>query len=478
MGYKNSDRKIQYRLTKYLALIMTVVLAFSLIYQLITIQPVLLIIANFLLLVLSLIIYKLLVKLENLQAETFELEDKITHLQDDLAEKLSKARNVHRKILPNKIPEPETLTISTFYQPAEFMGGDYYNIFQIDHGSMSSILNQYLIYYFDVSGHGIDSTLLSIFINDTLENYFKLKHNPGEKVDPGEIMNYIDLQYQNEGFPDDYIVCLFLGLLDLNSYKLNYASAGMQFPLYLIDKDKGLEKIEIGGLPLSTGLGAVDSRPAGNFKLPENHTLLLSTDGLFEQRHNSKMYQSRAEEILQSNKSLPAPFIKDALVSDFHNFSGSKFGDDDVTFMLVERPEGKIKKWQLSKSRENSWDEIWDEIIDNIEDLFVSEDINSHEKPDPNPPVALIKLLERMSPKLKDHINAGEIDIKLNLLAEYITITLEENTGEVNLQNLLDKQRNSNLSQFRAGDSSNLTGDKIYYSYNEFYNKLYLLILR
>ena len=469
MPGKNFDSKNLPRLTKYFALLLSVVFAISLIYQLITIQPVWLIITNFLLLVLSIIQYKLLAKLGSLQTETSEQENKINQLQDDLAEKLGKARNVHRKILPNKIPEPETLSISTFYQPAEYMGGDYYNIFQIDHGTMNSLLNQYLIYYFDVSGHGIDSTLLSIFINNTLENYFKLKHNPGEKVKPEEIMHYIDLQYQNEGFPDDYIVCLFLGLLDMNNYKLSYSSAGMHIPLYLIDKKKGLKKIDIGGLPLSTGLGAIESRPKGEFILPENNTLLLSTDGLFEQSKNSEAYHNRAEQILRENKKLPAPFIKEALVSDFHDFTDDKPGDDDVTFMLVERPQGIIKEWQFNRAENR-----WNEIIADVEDLIFSQDIKNNESPTRD----LINLFELMSADIKEQLQAEEIKIKLNIHEDYITITLQENTGKVDLKNILDAQKNSDakLSKINTSDGFDLKGDKIYFSYNEFYNKLYFLI--
>ncbi|MGP3777925.1 PP2C family protein-serine/threonine phosphatase [Halanaerobium saccharolyticum] len=282
-----------------------------------------------------------------------EKELKIKELETNIKVKLEKARNIHQRMLPDSLAEPADYFISDYYQPAEYIGGDYYNIFKIDHGAMDPFFDQYLIYFFDVSGHGIDSTLLSIFVNDSIENYFKLRHSPGEKISTRELMNYIDQRYQKEDFPDDYLVCLFIAVLDRKKNTLSYSSGGFQYPIYKLDNQENLEEINIGGLPISTALGALkDSRQEKTVDFKKNTTLFLSTDGLLEQSSGSEIYFQQLQQVLKKYKFLPAPFLKDLIRSDFYNFTGDNQGSDDITFLVIDRPQGEVIN--LNLSRENA----------------------------------------------------------------------------------------------------------------------------
>jgi sigma-B regulation protein RsbU (phosphoserine phosphatase) len=277
-------------------------------------------------------------------------ELKIKELERNIKVKLEKARNIHQRMLPDRLAEPADYFISDYYQPAEYIGGDYYNIFKIDHGAMDPFFDQYLLYFFDVSGHGIDSTLLSIFVNDSIENYFKLRHSPGEKISTRELMNYIDQRYQKEDFPDDYLVCLFIAVLDRKKNTLSYSSGGFQYPIYKLANQESLEEINIGGLPISTALGALkDSRQEKTVDFKKNTTLFLSTDGLLEQSSGSEIYFQQLQQILKKYKFLPAPFLKDLIRSDFYNFTGDNQGSDDITFLVIDRPQGELINLHLSR---------------------------------------------------------------------------------------------------------------------------------
>jgi sigma-B regulation protein RsbU (phosphoserine phosphatase) len=279
-----------------------------------------------------------------------EKELKIKELERNIKVKLEKARNIHQRMLPDRLAEPADYFISDYYQPAEYIGGDYYNIFKIDHGAMDPFFDQYLLYFFDVSGHGIDSTLLSIFVNDSIENYFKLRHSPGEKISTRELMNYIDQRYQKEDFPDDYLVCLFIAVLDRKKNTLSYSSGGFQYPIYKLDNQENLEEINIGGLPISTALGALkDSRQEKTVDFKKNTTLFLSTDGLLEQSSGSEIYFQQLQRVLKKYKFLPAPFLKDLIRSDFYNFTGDNQGSDDITFLVIDRPQGELINLHLSR---------------------------------------------------------------------------------------------------------------------------------
>ena len=85
---------------------------------------------------------------ENSSQILSEHQNKIKELEANIKRKLKKARNVHQRMLPDKLAEPDGYFISDYYQPAEYIGGDYYNVFKIDHGSMDAFFDQYLVYFF------------------------------------------------------------------------------------------------------------------------------------------------------------------------------------------------------------------------------------------------------------------------------------------------------------------------------------------
>ena len=402
-------------------------------------------------------------KIISQKEEIDKLENEIEELEENLENKMTKARRVHKRLLPDKLPQPRDVFISAYYQPAEYTGGDYYNIFKIDHGAMDDLLNQYLIYFFDVSGHGIDSTLLSIFINDTIENYFKMRHNPGEKVSPQELMNYIDRQYQNEGFPDDYLVCLFLGLLDFNNYTLSYSAGGLHFPGFKINPYQEIEEISMGGFPVSTGLGMMkDVRPERKISFEENDTLLLSTDGLYEEGRDSEMYYDvRLNEVLNNFKHLPSPFFKQALKKDFFDFIGDNRAGDDVTFMVLSRPEGDIKQWDLDG--EDDIQQKISDITDHIDRNFpqIWEDLTLN--------------FEEYLPAEKENL---EIKVRAVKNESFVILEMEDKTGRIEKwEDIINKDANKDrFTDFEMAENiATMRKKVIYAAYDSSYHRLYFM---
>ncbi len=79
---------------------------------------------------------------------------------------ISKAQQVHKQILPQSLPSIETISFAAYYQPAEKMGGDFYDV--IHRG------NKLIFYLSDVSGHGMDGAMLSLFVKHTINSYIDL----------------------------------------------------------------------------------------------------------------------------------------------------------------------------------------------------------------------------------------------------------------------------------------------------------------
>lgn len=396
-------------------------------------------------------------------------EEQIERLEADIKSKLKKARNIHQRMLPDQLAEPKDYFISDYYQPAEYIGGDYYNVFKVDHGALDPFFEQYLVYFFDVSGHGIDSTLLSIFVNESIENYFKLRHNPGEKISTGELMNYIDQRYQQEGFPDDYLVCLFIAVLDRKKHTLKYSSGGFQYPIYKLDKKNKLEEINIGGLPISSALGVLpDSREENTLSFEKNNTLILSTDGLLEQSNGSETYFKQLQRLLTRYNFLPAPFLKDLICSDFYNFTGGDSGEDDITYLLLERPEGEILNFTLDK--ENSAAEEL-EIME-----FLNQNLWSEH--------SQLKVMKNI---IKDLLEKKKAEIKVKALnnQQLLMFSLEAEDNQDNwdllLNNYPDLVSIAKKKMMRKEKNSadfSFNRDEIYYSQSSSSKRFNLMLIK
>lgn len=393
----------------------------------------------------------------------------IEELKASIKGKLKNARKIHQRMLPDKLAEPNQYLISDYYQPAEYIGGDYYNIFKIDHESLDPFFEQYLIYFFDVSGHGIDSTLLSIFINESIENYFKLRHNPGEKLSTAELVSYIDQNYQKESFPDDYLVCLFMAVLDVKKETLSYSSGGFQFPIFKFDRKNNFEEINIGGLPISSALGALpESRPEKIMDFNKNSTLFLSTDGLFEQSDGEKPYFEQLKKLLVKNKQLPSPFLKDLICRDFYNFTGNRKAEDDITFLFIERAETEVFDFDFEKNNFSQNKTKLDEYLKQRRNLNNS-------------------LLNEIKSIINSFIDANnsKFDLKISDQEKSIIFSLKKEMDYRDLEQTLKnnpkffsiKEDNISFDHF-SRQNYKLYSERIYYSLNHSKNYLYLMLYK
>ncbi len=56
---------------------------------------------------------------------------KLLEANERIRENIEKARQLHSKFLPRAFPDIEGISFASYYQPAENIGGDYYNILHI-----------------------------------------------------------------------------------------------------------------------------------------------------------------------------------------------------------------------------------------------------------------------------------------------------------------------------------------------------------
>ena len=285
---------------------------------------------------------------QKIAENTRELE----HLYRQLNEEIDKARMVHERILPETLPEIQGLSFAAHYQPAKKVGGDFYNVIPAG--------RKIIFYLSDVTGHGLEGALLSVFVKECIDSYLTLKE---DERSPKAILEHLERQYRRENFPGDYFICIFLAVLDLDSLELTYTGAGFPGPLLVYQDSKQPMTLPSQVPPISSVIPSelYDFREH-TIRLYPGTTILMNTDGITEQQVNEEPYDSRLNTVFLASSHLPPEAIVHLINEDFRRFNnGSLQGDDDITFLVmqVDPREKKAVHLELPSTPE-ALDQLWE----------------------------------------------------------------------------------------------------------------------
>lgn len=187
--------------------------------------------------------------------------------QQAIASDLQLAHKVQRGLLPAAPPKIEGYRFFDFYEPANQVGGDYYDYVDLPGGRLAIILG-------DVSGKGVSAALLMAKLSGEVR--YCLVSEPT----PAAAMNCINDSFSRSGW-DDRFVTFVLAVLDASRHEVTIVNAGHMPPL-LRRHDGKVESIgsQEAGLPLGVDMQqeyqqTLCTLAAGDF-------MTMFTDGISE----------------------------------------------------------------------------------------------------------------------------------------------------------------------------------------------------
>lgn len=263
----------------------------------------------------------------------------IKELYAELDQEFEKGIKLHQQFLPKNLPETDALEIKAYFQPANRLGGDFYNV--IDTGK------EILIYLADVSGHGLDGSMLNIFLRELVNNYLSVSENLINGIDTVDLLNFIIKRYHAEGISIEYMTCLLIGVYNKEENSFAFSNAGLHIPPLYINQQGKLQKIENGGVPISTAIdiesyledGLLEYREA-KINLAAEEVILLTTDGIIEERNNENAQLQygleRLAQVLKENYKLSAADLIKEINQDFKSYAGEELTQDDITFLILK----------------------------------------------------------------------------------------------------------------------------------------------
>ncbi|MFB9277694.1 PP2C family protein-serine/threonine phosphatase [Cohnella cellulosilytica] len=201
-----------------------------------------------------------------------------------LRQELQLARQVQESVLPDEV-EDGRIRILAYYQASEELAGDLYAWHRIDD-------NRWGIAVIDAMGHGISSSLVSMFVASVLKESMRTLWSP-ERVFKELNRRLMGLQWENELV--HYYCTGIYATIDLEIGKLNYINAGHP-PGFVYRSEGGHpDKLPVSCPPLGL-FDKLDLTPS-TIQLSPGDALYLFTDGLlgaFEGEEEDRLGQLAA----------------------------------------------------------------------------------------------------------------------------------------------------------------------------------------
>ena len=243
-----------------------------------------------------------------------------------LEHELRIARHIQQTLLPKELPRMEGWELHAHYQPAQAVGGDFYDFFRFQDGRIGLVIG-------DVTDKGIPAAMVMATTRALLRSVaFRV-------IEPGMV-----LERTNDLLCPDipqtmFVTCLYAVLDPVSGY-LKYANAGHNLPLRRIDGR--IEKLYATGMPL--GLMTHMQYEQKETMIRPDERILFYSDGLIE-AHNSdhEMYGSKRLEELLAREEFGRYHPREAiarLLFELKSFTGNQTKqEDDVTLLSLHRTD-------------------------------------------------------------------------------------------------------------------------------------------
>ena len=234
----------------------------------------------------------------------------------ELACKLQK--NLHPKLLP-AIP---SVTIGNYFNTAEGVCGDYYDVIPSRKDRISFVLA-------DVAGKGMNSLMIMIMLRAIL----RLVVNTTQSA--ATILSWANRGISNES-TIDHFASLALINYDSTTGKIQFATAGTT-PGYIYRAEtKEIKKVSSPSEPI--GVEKTTQYVDNEADVKSGDIIVMYTDGLVETVNESGVPYTAGKltQLIAQNSNLSGKEIANLVKSDIKKFSGSAHQHDDQTLLVIK----------------------------------------------------------------------------------------------------------------------------------------------
>jgi sigma-B regulation protein RsbU (phosphoserine phosphatase) len=245
---------------------------------------------------------------------------------ESMERELQLAREIQATFLPEKLPEIPGWDIGASWQPARQVGGDFYDILQVDGDHIGIVMA-------DVADKGMPAALFMTLIRTLIRAAAK------EKFSPAAVLKQVNTLL----IPDSkhgMFVTVFYAVFSISTGKVVYANAGHNPPI--VNHNHESEMVELTRTSIALGIFddiEIDER---EISIQYGDWILLYTDGVTEAFSvNDEMFgEDRLFHILENNKFTSSQDLVTKIEQSVNEFiTGMDLSDDMTLAVVYRKPE-------------------------------------------------------------------------------------------------------------------------------------------
>jgi serine phosphatase RsbU (regulator of sigma subunit) len=239
---------------------------------------------------------------------------------------LSVAHQVQQGFLPAAAPQVDGYAFFEFYQPANKLGGDYFDYVHMPGGRLGVVVA-------DVSGKGIAASLLMARLS--AETRYCLASEPT----PADAVGRLNRIFCDSSWQDRFVTFVLI-VLDPARHEISIVNAGHMAPL-LRRGSGGVVPLGEEETRLPLGVDAEAQYLAVPFQLSPGDSLTLYTDGITDAQNEQGEFYGRPR--LHAQLSSKADNVRGLglrILDDVKRFIGKRAQTDDMCLTCFGRIAG------------------------------------------------------------------------------------------------------------------------------------------
>lgn len=247
-----------------------------------------------------------------------------------LDRELGLAGSIQKLLLPQYIPQAHSLDIATVYRPAQKIGGDLYDVFDLGGGRIAAIVA-------DVSGHGISAALLMAICRTNFQ------HVARSAISAADLLRGLN-RAMMRSFKRGMFVTITCAFIDTQRNTLSIARGGHERPILISNHliEHGECEIEfLDSKGLAIGISKPEVFDAAITEVSRSYSrgdvLVFYTDGLTEalNAEGEEFGAARFEAVLKKSHDLSADEINKTVLRELSAFTGGNEPADDLTLVTI-----------------------------------------------------------------------------------------------------------------------------------------------
>jgi len=259
--------------------------------------------------------------------EQRKLEEQNLKHYEKLKGDIEFAKQIQRKALPEDKVYWNAIRTYSAYAASEDLSGDLFDIVTVDDDNC-------LFYIADVSGHGVRSSLLTMYLRQAIRG---MKAAAADHV---AVLSSLIEGYHQLNLDKEQFVSLLYGVYNKKTRGLSLVNAGHNCMPIILENGKTdnskITEIELKGMPICSLL-SFPNHEMKRFQMEKGDKILLYTDGItesFNKEKNREFGLSGLKKVIHKLGTNDGKALVDGIIEEAKKFAGGSPMDDMAVLLL------------------------------------------------------------------------------------------------------------------------------------------------